>query len=199
MTTTQTLTILEWIKAKIVGRIAIADSDANLLMKYAALPGDHVEIGCLWGGTAILSALAKREAGVDGRIYSIDFMTGGFWERGDPCMNRQVPTHDTILKNLKTFDVADRVTVIKDKSSPLPLNANVHPVTVLIDGDHSYEGCLEDWQNVKALKPDYVLFHDYNTGYHPGVLKVVDEVVKNDPRWREVECVNQTIVFERVK
>lgn len=41
---------------------------------------------------------------------------------------------------------------------------------LFIDGDHSYEGCLADWQNFqKNLRPGgYLILHDYFGWYLPG-------------------------------
>jgi hypothetical protein len=191
--------LTQYVMDNIEGRLALMhEGEPELLIKYASLEGDHVEIGCLWGGSAILAALAKRKAKSEGHIYTIDFMTGGYWVDGDPGAKLKVPTMKAVLDNLKTFGVDESVTVLKTFSDPWPLE-DVKPVTVLIDGGHSYEACLKDWENVKAVKPKFVLFHDYATGKHPGVEKVVDEVVRKDEDWRHVETVGTMIVFESVK
>lgn len=184
----------------ITGRLALfGDEEADLLIKYASLLGNHVEIGCLWGGTAILAALAKVDVDVEGHVYTIDFMTGGYWVHGDPCVELQIPTYEDVIRNIKVCGVADRVTVVKAKSNPWPLSKAIKPTSVLIDGGHSYEDCLADWQNVKALEPDIVLFHDYATGRHPGVQRVIDEVVFKDCAWQYTETANTMIVFKRAK
>ena len=184
------------INDKIHGRLAITIDETDMLYKYADRPGIHLEIGTLWGGTAIVAALAKRKHGNGSMVITIDFMKGGYWEHGDPGCKLECPTQNIIKQNLKKFDVFDLVAVIKAESNPLPIEASIKPVTVLIDAGHTYEACLADWNNIKALKPKFVIFHDYNTGKHPGVQRVVDEVVKNDNQWQEVELVNTMIVFK---
>ena len=191
--------LTKYFKSGLTGRMAILKGEDKLLEKYAALPGDHVEIGCLWGGTAILAALAKINANKKGHVYSIDKMSGGYWERGDPGCDYAVPKEATIHRNIQRMGVQDRITVIRAESDPLPLPSKVKPVTVLIDGAHSYDGCLRDWQNVKKLAPKFVLFHDYGTGKHPGVQKVVDEHAYKDPDWEFVEGVETMLVFRRVQ
>ena len=50
------------------GRMALTrESEAECLAHYTSIPGDHIEVGCLWGGTAILTALAKQDVGSPGR------------------------------------------------------------------------------------------------------------------------------------
>jgi len=61
------------------------------------------------------------------------------------------------------------------------------PIKVLfIDGDHSYEQCLKDWQNYSPfiVKGGWVFFHDCdNTS--PGVVRVFDEIDKTG--WKNVK------------
>ena len=42
--------LTKYFKSGLIGRMAILKGEDKLLEKYAALAGDHVEIGCLWGG-----------------------------------------------------------------------------------------------------------------------------------------------------
>jgi hypothetical protein len=192
------MNITKWVQDEIDGRLAmITPGETDILIKYASLPGDQVELGCLWGGSAIIAGLAKLQAGVKGHVYTVDFMTGGYWVNGDPGVKLRLPSHEAILGNVRYFGVEKMVSVIKAKTHPWPLDENIQPKTVLIDAGHSYEACLQDWKNVSFLKPDYVLFHDYDTGKHPGVKEVVDKVVKSDPAWRVAEQANTMIVFER--
>jgi len=190
--------LTKYFKSGLIGRMAILKGEDELLKKYAALAGDHVEIGCLWGGTAILAALAKINAGVKGHVYSIDKMSGGYWERGDPGVDYTTPTEERVRRNIERMGVQDRITVIRADSNPLPLPSKVKPVTVLIDGAHSFDGCLRDWENVKRLAPKFVLFHDYGTGKHPGVQAVVDEHVRKDAGWELVDQEQTMLAFGRV-
>lgn len=190
--------IVESINNNIVGRLAIFGiEEARTIYDVVKEPGDHIEIGCLWGGTAILAALAKRENNVPGHIYTIDFMQGGYWVHGDPCVGYALPTLDKVLDNMSNFGVNDLVTVFKIASNPWPIANHVHPVSVLIDGGHSYEACLQDWINVKKLQPQFVLIHDYGTGKHPGVQSVVDDIVLKDEDWKLDKIVNTMVVMER--
>jgi predicted O-methyltransferase YrrM len=52
------------------------------------------------------------------------------------------------------------------------------PIDVLfIDGDHSYEGCMDDWRNFSPYikSGGWVFFHDCDET-SPGVVQVFDEI-----------------------
>jgi len=60
------------------------------------------------------------------------------------------------------------------------------PINVLfIDGDHSYEGVKDDWDNFSpfVVKDGWVFFHDADIT-SPGVVKVTEEINKG---WSEVK------------
>lgn len=190
----------EEINKRITGRLAlISPAESELLYKYASLDSDYLEIGCLWGGTAILAALAKINNGATGHVYTIDYMKGGYWDRGDPGAGNNKPTLAKVEKNLKRFDVDHRVTILVQSSNPLNLPETVMPRVVLIDGGHSYRSCKEDWENVKKLDPQFILIHDYNSHHHPGVAMVVNEILDHDHEWAEVEKADTLIVFGKAE
>lgn len=190
--------LMSEIGKKIRGRVALMSEDeGEALAGMVAVPGDHVELGTLWGGTAVLAALAKARAGVSGQIYTVDFMKGGYWDHGDPTCPGLRPSEQAIYDNLHRFGVAERVTVVKACSYPWPLPDSVRPSTVLIDCGHSYEDCLRDWQNVRALAPHFVAFHDYNPAIYPGVAKVVEAITASDDLYRPAARAGTLMIFER--
>jgi len=181
------------------GRLALlSDAEAVLLAKYTAIAGDHIDIGTLWGGTAILAALAKRDAGKIGMTYTIDPMIGGWWDSEDPAVKLR-PTNEIVQENFDRFHLHDSIKLIKKPASPWPLPSKVKPTSILIDGDHRYEAVATDWTNASRIATKYIIFHDYGSANHPGVQKIVDDIVRHDPLWREVKQDDSLIVFERVK
>lgn len=193
------LTLKEMLNERMIGGLHTLPDECDMLYRYASLEGDHVEIGCMWGGTAILAALAKIENGVKGHVYTIDKMKQGFWDVGDPIYGRRVPTLEKVKKNFDTFGVSERVTVIRAESDPLPLPEDVRPRVSFIDGGHNYVDCYNDWMNLREITTGFILFHDYFTGKHPGVQMVVDDIIKDDSDWKKVEQVDYLIAFERVR
>jgi len=121
--------------------------------------GDYLELGTLFGGSAILAALTKKKYGIKGGVYAVD----------DLVMLQEERNEDTILRNARLMGVKIDLKVAKTVPFPYPdrkFNC------VLIDAAHDMCSCLVDWINVKAVATKYVLFHDYIPSY-PGVMSVV--------------------------
>lgn len=174
-----------------IGRIAGSEPEAELIEQYTKDSKIHFEIGCLWGGTSILAALSGAE-----RIYTIDFMQGGFWDNGDPGAALRVPTAGIVLENFATFNVAHKISVYKCNSNPWPLPNWIVPDTIFIDGGHTYKAVYEDWMNVKDIVKRYVIFHDYQRA-QAEVKRMIEEVVLPDDSWKLVARARSVGVFER--
>ena len=185
--------VYDHIHKHITGRIAVTREEGKLLFD-AIRPGElYVEVGCLWGGTA---ALAAHKAG---HVITIDFMHGGFWSNGDPARGYKIPTPGTLLDNLAGFGVAHKVSVIKKSCEPWPMSDVIKPDIMLVDGDHSFEGCSRDWNTASRLAKRAILVHDYHkeTGDHPGVVSMVDKVAMNDDKWIMAERAQSMLLFLR--
>lgn len=191
---------MEWFERlkKMDGRLALTrELEAECLAQFTAIPGDHVEIGCLWGGTALVAILAKKDLLLPGNVYTIDTMQGGWWDTQDPDVGKR-PTYEAVISNMRKFGVSRRVHVVRAKSDPWPLPETVKPSTIFIDGDHRFEGVSLDWKNASQRATKFILLHDYNSKNHPGVQRMVDEIAKKDPNWRYIKTYNSIAVFERV-
>ena len=77
---------------------------------------------------------------------------------------------------------------------------------VFIDGDHSYEGCLEDWEQWRGhVSPrGYAAFHDARAGKPdghgaPGPTQVVDEAFRGGEHsgWTLAEEIDALVVVRR--
>ena len=76
--------------------------------------------------------------------------------------------------------VARGVTLVQNFSVPEGLNWSGPEIGfIYIDGDHTYDGCLADWNAWRPhLTTDAVIaFDDYCDSRHPGVKQVVDQLV----------------------
>lgn len=190
--------LIDYVNKRLIGRIALNGvAEARLLIEMVEEPGLHIEIGCLWGGTAILATLAKKMNKAAGHVVSIDFMLGKFWNDEDPLIHKR-PTPQDVYMNMLRFGVEGEISVLRCSSYPFPLAGHIKPVTALIDGDHRKEGCIKDWTSLKDITEKYILFHDYDN-FHAGVKHTVDELVRKDRDWKEIAQTDGLIVFERVK
>jgi hypothetical protein len=185
------MTIYDDVSAKIIGRVAIQKAEADYLEKlYSDCRGLHVEIGTLWGGTAIHAALAKPA----GMVVTIDYMKLGYWDDGDPDVPGEKLSKGVIFANFDAFMVSDKIKVIEASSFPLPLDFDLIPETVFIDAGHDRSEVLQDWESVKDITQKYVIFHDY--GRLQGVTDAVDSI--KDKNWKLKEVFETLAIFERV-
>ena len=154
------------ISRSMFGRIGMTPDETALLGECVQGSAVHLEIGTLWGGTAILAALAGAA-----RVYSIDKMSGGWWDAGqDPKVNHPLGPKATI-DNLVRFQLQNRVTLVIALSNPFPL-AGLTFTSALLDGGHTYAELKADWENVHPLVDGPLLFHDC-ADTHPGVMQFV--------------------------
>ena len=174
----------------ITGRLAMAKEEASVL-EWCLLgrPGIHVEIGVLWGGTLALAAMAK---GRNGTVIGIDPMATGYWVDRDPVVKMK-PTLDAVYDNLAHFGV--KAHIIQKPSNPFP-TMELELTTALIDGDHSEEACLADWQNLYPITSDLIFIHDYDSERHSGVTKAARQITQT-PGWRVVGQVSTLLIMGR--
>jgi len=186
------------IKQKIVGRIA-TDNDNSLVMAcFAGIYGDHLEIGSLHGGSAILVALLKQELGLPGQVVCIDPLDGyytgtKFSSDRDPITKIPV-CREVIDENVRIFGLEGRIEIIQKKSDPFPIK-NRRFTSSYIDGNHWGDYPQLDWENVKEVTDKLVIFDNCDKG-HPSVLDACQIAAFSD-NW--FPCHRQGIVsvFER--
>ena len=179
--------VYEHVKSGIEGRIAMNAPCANILQFVCHVgSGDHLEIGALWGGTAILAGLSRTCT-----VYCIDPMA-----EDDPNGYRSTP--EGFETNIAAFGV-DAV-LIQKKSNPWPKELEgMEFGTALIDGDHGWRTVLWDWEHVSKVTRQYVIFHDLQMeGPRLGF-----ETAAQDKNWRPLinlaEMDVNIGVLERVK
>ena len=189
------MNIINDIRERITGRLAVTDGEALALYDYVQKAGGglHLEIGCLYGGTAIIAALAGAE------VITIDPMRGGWWEADTPDPATGISPNGAIVhSNFIKFGVNNKVTVIPDYSYNYIPKMLEHPTTALIDGDHSRVGSLADWLMLSPIVKKYILVHDYDP-VHPGVIETIEKNIYYDPSWKMVDLIEHMAIFERVQ
>jgi len=150
---------------EITGRIAMTQPECEIIEEIAGQVSTWVEIGCLWGGSAILAAMANPDL----RICTVDPFDKYYDD--DLCV-------ETVLENFVRFGVAHRISIVKAKSHPWPFPASVRFDAALIDGSHTVQDVKADWENVWASTDRFVLFHDYDD---PPIQDFIETSVKLKP------------------
>jgi len=150
----------------------------------------YLEIGTLWGGTAIIAALAGAK-----KVITIDSMDGIRWTEPDPFYPHEIVTKERILRNFQEFGIEDRVELVHAKSFPFPVK-DIYPDITLIDGGHGGD-VIDDWESVKDITKKIILFHDYKRGDLPMVAHVVNVLVRDDEDWEHVGIVDSTAIIKR--
>lgn len=182
--------IAETIEKWISGGMGCEKEDAALLAEviFRAGHSDHLELGTLFGGTAILVAMAKRQFGFEGDVHCVDNFS---------YLSEDYPVgKELVLENAAAFDVADRIKVFEGDTYPLPPDITEHHYgSAYIDAAHDFPHCQRDWLSVKDIS-DLVVFHDYDFE-HMGVVSAVRNAMQ-EPGWWLVHLSHHTAIFERL-
>jgi hypothetical protein len=197
----EAVAVVEEVKAGIKGRICDEQDSVAIMAIYAleAGHGDHLEIGTLFGGSAIVVALLKSRHGLDGKVYCVDPLNGYYYTRSgrriDKISGLRVD-RATLDYNAWQFGVEDRIEVIEKHSIPWPdeLKDNKF-VSAYIDGDHWKNAPMEDWENVKDRVSRFVVFDNYDNG-HKDVMRACEHAAA-DPGWLPCHQQGITFVLER--
>lgn len=197
-----TAKLIGYVGSNIHGRICYQQSNCDYLLKAVcqAGDGDHLEIGTLHGGSAILVALAKQSLGLRGNVICIDPLDGYYkgtkFEFPTDYVTRVPVTREILEENLEKFGVIDSVQVIQAKSVPFPDCLALREfASAYIDGDHWGEVPYQDWLNVSMRTRRMVVFDNVDSG-HPAVEAAVEAACRDDC-WRIVLRDGITAVMER--
>ena len=178
-------------------------AEGDLLRRYAAGATCVVEIGVYEGSSAVVFC---DVLGPDAELHLIDpFTDESGWAmragwHGTPFATRLAVRRHARGGPRIRWHVARSQEVGRTWTGP-------SPSLVFIDGDHSPEGCGEDWEvwHPQVRVGGAVAFHDARhgraggTGSSPGPTRVVDELRDRTPDgWRIGAEVDSLVVFERV-
>lgn len=152
-----------------------------------------IEIGSLRGRSLSMLAMALRGVQSDALLVSID-------------PHREEPHNFSHVRlSLRQIGEEDRLVQIRTTSDQVaPLLGKACASLIFIDGDHSYEQVLADFQNCRDLLAPggCMVFHDYGFGkhhgqpdYHPGVTRTIDEHVFKDPAFKPLLLAHTQFAF----
>lgn len=149
-------------------------------MAVNAGAGDHLEIGTSWGASAIAVALAKKRAGLPGKVWCIDP-----YEKkrehvtiiGNPD-NLPVAGIAGARRNIKKADVD--VQIVREKSLPFPERLEkIRFVSAYVDGGHVGDTPYNDLVEVSKRVDHYIGTDNYEEGY-PDVLDGCHKFLNNN-------------------
>ena len=195
--------IVRHVDNNIIGRLANKYGDIELDNVHVLLDfvsraggGNHLEIGTLFGGSAIAVALLKLQLVQTGVIICIDPLDGYYKMDGSGKDISGFPvTAEILFRNIEKFFVGDRILVMRSYSQ-LCSNLGIQFSTAYIDGDHKHGTPLRDWLLVEDMVSKYVIF-DNCDDKHPDVQDACEEA-EDDPEWECVYDKGITYVVERV-
>ncbi len=162
----------------------------------AQSPGDILEIGSFKGLSVIY-----LYAGNQGRnqIYCIDLWDAeparGKKENQRTGRRAKPSIYQSFLNNVDCI-----------KANVIPIKANSQDVEwktplgmLFIDGDHSFEGCRADYERFAhyVIPGGFLAIHDYNPRKYPGVVNVINDIVKPSGLWDVHNQVGTLMVFKR--
>lgn len=165
---------------------------------------NHGEIGVLFGATTIYSHHAAKLAGVRPFITVIDPFSGYYGKNRDDITG--LPVDLEIFKNnLSRFNIpSEEIEIIVGLSTDddvIDRIGNREFISLIIDGDHSYEGLKADWSRYKEniVVGGYVLIDDYNNPAWPEVTRYVNkEIFPNlNNQWEVVLVFGYSLVLKR--
>jgi hypothetical protein len=195
---------ISFIEKKMIGRIAshVDDLVIHYLMRYFSTINTkepisdlcHMEIGSLFGGSVILAHHAIKLAEKNIPLHVIEPFEG-YYGKGKDIITKEDITEVNFIKNLGIFEIPQKHIHIhkgfSGDSNILQQCNKLKVLSLLIDGDHSYNGVKNDWINYAHLvvPGGYILIDNYNDQYWPDVMKFINnEVLSNlHGRW-EVAC-----------
>lgn len=139
----------------------------------------YMEIGCRFGGTFIFISEILRKNNNLLKNYACDLIQ-----------------KSNILKEYSEYVNFDYINISSREQEFKNICLMVKPEFVFIDGDHSYEGVKNDFLIFEnMIETKYITFHDITNDVCPGVVKIWDEI-KKDNRFETHEFTEQ---YESVK
>ena len=131
-----------------------------------------LEIGSYVGASACCFGAAIKKSGF-GRVFCIDTWNNDAMTEGNQ------DTHIEFLKNTESFE--QFIIPVRGFSTEVVKHIAIeinHVDLLFIDGDHSYDGVIADWNAYKGFVKagTIVVFHDW--GWAEGVKRVIEEDVK---------------------
>jgi MMP 1-O-methyltransferase len=151
----------------------------GILAAWTPAKGAIVEIGSFKGKSTVALATMAKKYGL-GPVVAIDPHQGLAYL--GPDAPQQSPTFDEFLGNVRSAGLDANVEVQRAYSRDVAKTWS-RPIRLLwIDGDHSYEGCKEDFDLFSPFLADgaVVAFHDALNAVEGPIRVFTEEVLPSD-------------------
>jgi len=136
----------------------------SLIKKYNIK--SFLEIGFGRGYSTFCAALAMIDAGIDGKIVTVD-----------PSIDEEYLKQ---LANVFPKEWFDKIEFIKNRSENVLPKIEETFDMVYIDGDHTYDGVCKDWEGTKDKFNKFLLFDDYHlpskTHHDIDCARLIDQI-----------------------
>ena len=202
--------IVKSVEKKIIGRVANVSHkgvtnniEVVLYFVAKAISGNYLEIGTLFGGSAIPVAILKKLLKQSGLVFCIDPLNGYYRGRFgpdntiDPHSAGFAVTPETLFENIRLFGVGDKVFVMQASSTDCPSLDTLEFSVVYIDGDHWNGVPIKDWLYIKDHATKFVIFD--NCDDHHLDVQAACKIASDDPEWECVYDEGISYVVERIK
>lgn len=157
---------------------------------------NYLEIGVLWGG----SLCSLYASGFSGTAYGLDIYKGYYGNSLDPVSRKRFPgdtsnEHKKIVQeNCSIYGGSPKLVIANSQNEDfediLEKNVQGKMNVILIDGDHSYKGAINDYRKtIQILETDGILLLD-NFEMN-GVAQAAKEIV-NEGLVKEIGVWNKT-------
>lgn len=108
---------------------------------------------------------------------------------------------DIFLEHVNKFNLNHLITFYKDSSYNISQMWNSNNVIgfLFIDGDHSYQGIKQDFENFEKfiINHGYIGFHDYNNKDFPEVRLFIDELLENNKQINLYKVVSNLCICKK--
>ena len=148
-------------------------------------PGHYIELGCLYGATALCIAAGIRDHNVDAHLTTVDMFDGYTLKSA----YKGTFSEESVRATFEENGVSEYITTIKGLTADAAIRFQDKELNfVFIDADHSYSGCKADFDAWSPMvrSGGEIAFHDNNLR---GPFRVLQEI-----SWEKREIDNLTIV-----
>lgn len=147
--------------------------------------GDYVEVGCAYGGTAILAAMTKKVFDKPGKVVTIDSF------EGVTC------SYEHAMKNITGYGLENHIEVVRTMSHPWPLPPDRRFVVGYVDGAHDGDAPYNDLVNMSKCVEKYILIHDYDVR-SPYVVRGANRFADEFPEWLPMAGKKRVVLFTKI-